>query len=152
MGRKSVLFLSLCFSFCLTPFFFLLFFPTSSQAKDSSVAGPAAVHDAPFSLSTSGNHTLVAAKVGKIIRVLSFRILGCDAVGVYLTDGAGKLLLGDSTNRVLLDPLGGSGYAGLQFSDGVFGMFETGEGEGLVLNLDVAKGVIGVVNYVVYTP
>lgn len=99
---------------------------------------------AAISASSSGNTTMVAAVPERRIRVLSYTVVADSAVVVKWksgsTDISGDMSLaangGMSPNSSGLSPAG------------FVGLFETGIGEGLILNLSSAVAVGGHLTYV----
>ncbi len=108
------------------------------------------VKHAAISAASSGNNDLLAASTGHVIRVFAIALFGSGtAVSVYLNDSAGSpvALLGDSSNKILLDKTGASGPAGfvLPFNEG--GWFDCTVSTKLQLNLSAAQAVVGTVTY-----
>ena len=93
----------------------------------------------------SGDNTIVAAVPGKRIRVLHYT-LGCDQnADAYFKSGStritGALYFAASTSI-------SAGY-GATPPSGLVGMFETEQGEALILNINGAKTVGGHITYIV---
>jgi len=101
---------------------------------------------AAISAAASGDNTLVAAQTGLKIRVMALSLISAGAaVSAYISSAAaaGQKLLGDSSNKLLLDQSGALGPAGCVLPYSAEGWFETKVGEALNLNLSAAHAVIG---------
>lgn len=97
---------------------------------------------ANIALASSGDTALVAAVVGKKIRVLSLFLVAAGDVDVYFESAGGTAIAGDGTNG--MDLAANTGFA-LNFNPG--GWFETVAGEALNINLGAAIRVAGSLKY-----
>lgn len=120
---------------------------TAKLATDAIHSGTTALTPkfAAIAAASAGDNTLVAAVVGKKIRVLSLFVLAASAVNVYFTSAAGgTVIFGGSTNKITLAANGGFV---LPFSP--VGWFEnSAANQALVLNLSGAVAVSGGLVYV----
>lgn len=120
---------------------------TAKLATDAIQNGTTALTPkfAAIAAASSGDNTLVAAVVGKQIRVLQLFILVAGAVNVYFTSGAGgTVIFGGSTNKINLAANGGFV---LPFSP--VGWFQNSSAnQALVMNLSGAVVVSGGLVYV----
>ena len=98
---------------------------------------------AVIACSAAGNNEIVAATVGKKIRVLCYNFMGNGAVNAKWTATSGDL-----TGLSYLDAAG----KGKVVPFCPIGWFETEEGEALNLNLSGAVAVGGELVYVLVTP
>ncbi len=92
---------------------------------------------AVISAASSGNNTVVAAVTGKKIRVLRFHYKSGGTVNAKFTDGTNDLtgLFAETAGSA-----NGAGWCPV-------GVFETGVGAALILNLSAAVGLAGVLTY-----
>jgi len=120
---------------------------TAKLATDTIQNGTTALTPkfAAIAAASAGDNTLVAAVVGKKIRVLSLFVLAAGAVSAYVTSAAGgTVIFGGSTNKMSLAANGGFV---LPFSP--VGWFEnSAANQALVLNLSGAVAVSGGLVYV----
>jgi len=120
---------------------------TAKLATDAIQNGTTALTPkfAAIAAAGAGDNSLVAAVVGKKIRVLNLFLLAAGAVNVYFTSAAGgTVIFGGSTNKITLAANGGFV---LPFSP--VGWFENSAvNQALVLNLSGAVAVSGGLVYV----
>ena len=98
---------------------------------------------ANIAINTSGDNIIVAAVVGKKIRVVSCFMVGGGDVDAYFVDGANTAIAGDGTNGI--DLTANSGFT-LNFNP--VGWFETAAGQSLDINLSGAVRVAGALTYI----
>lgn len=96
---------------------------------------------APIAASTSGDNEVVAAVVGKRIRVLKYTIVAAGAVAAKFATAAGGAT--DLTGPMPMPANGGVGGAYCPI-----GLFETEAAEALVLNLSAGVAVAGHLTYI----
>ena len=100
---------------------------------------------AAISASSSGDNTVVAAVTGKKIRVLNYTAIAAGSVSITWKSGASTSLSG----AMPLAANGGAApSAGAQTPIGQIPLFETAQGEALVLGLSGAVLVAGHLTYV----
>jgi hypothetical protein len=104
---------------------------------------------AKLSSATSGNQTLVAAVVGKKIRIVALHILaGASTNNIYINDGTDDLY-GDATRKIPLDVTGAAGAGGFALPFNPVGWFETGAtNRPINVNLGSANSVLAIATYV----
>lgn len=120
---------------------------TAKLATDAIQNGTTALTPkfAAIAAATSGDNTLVAAVVGKKIRVLALMLVAAGSVNAYFTSAAGgTVIFGGSTNKIAL--VANTGFV-LPFSP--VGWFENSSTNQLLnLNLSAAVAVSGGLVYV----
>lgn len=116
-------------------------------AHQSAVVGVNGVDVTPqfanIAVAGSGDNIIIAAAVGKKLRVLSAFMIAAGDVDAFFVDGANAALVGDGTNGI--DLAANSGFT-LPFNP--VGWFETAAGQSLDLNLSAAIRVAGCLTYI----
>lgn len=104
---------------------------------------------ARFSSASTGNQALVAAVVGKKIRVLALHVLATASTNaVFINDGTADLYA-DATRKIPLDATGAAGPGGFSLPFNPVGWFETAAtNRAININLGSANGVVAVATYV----
>ena len=91
----------------------------------------------------AGDNTLVAAVVGKKLRVVSMFVVASGGVNIYFVDGNNTTLAGGATNKIALTT-----NSGFSLPYNPVGWFETGAGFSLDVNLSAATAVAGSLTYI----
>lgn len=98
-----------------------------------------------ISASSSGDNTVVAAVTGKKIKVLNYTMIAATDVSATWKSGASTSLSGAMP---LTNNSGAAPSAGVSTPAGLVPLFETAQGEALVLGLSSAVLVAGHLTYV----